>query len=523
MPTEIRWRPPIELSPEEAAIAHTLKRIGKFYVFLRRVRAELFDESFQAELAAAYRPRGTTPLPAALLAMVTLLQAYDQVGDAEAVVVARMDRRWQLVLDCLGCQRAPFSQGALVTFRERMIAHDLDRKLLDRTVALAKQTGAFGWQALRAALDSSPLIGAGRVQDTWNLLGRALATVATCAAKALRLPRDQVLREARITLLGAPSLKAALDIDWDDAPARAAALARLLEEVDRLEQWVATHAAGDRATPALQAALAGLRRVLAQDLDPDPVTGQRRVRQGVAVDRMPSLGDPEMRHGRKTRTRPFTGYKRHVVKALDVGLILDATVRPANEAEHLMVGQLLTSVEAHGSLAELFIDRGYLASPQIATLAAAGTAIRAKAWNSANGDRYPKRAFAIDLAQQQVTCPAAQTAPIRPGAHTVHFAAKTCDACDRRAACVAGALGRGRTIALHPQESLLQRLRAAMASAEGRATFRLRTGVEHSLARVGQIQGPKARYKGVRKNTLDVRRCAAVANLERVSRLKAAA
>ena len=72
--------------------------------------------------------------------MVTLLQAYDQVGDAEAVVAARVDQRWQLVLGCLGATDAPFSQGALVKFRERMIAHDLDRKLLDRTVALAKQT-----------------------------------------------------------------------------------------------------------------------------------------------------------------------------------------------------------------------------------------------------------------------------------------------------------------------------------------------------------------------------------------------
>jgi hypothetical protein len=93
-----------------------------------------------------------------------------------------MDQRWQLVLGCLAATEAPFSQGALVKFRERMIVHDLDRKLLDRTVALAKQTGRFDWQALRAALNSSPLVGAGRVEDTWNLIGRALRTVATCAA-----------------------------------------------------------------------------------------------------------------------------------------------------------------------------------------------------------------------------------------------------------------------------------------------------------------------------------------------------
>ena len=200
MPTPIRWHVPSELSPEEARIAAKMHRIGTFYVFLREVRAELFDEAFQAELAAVYQPRGTAPLPAALLAMVTLLQAYDQVGDAEAVVAAQLDRRWQLVLGCVGATEAPFSQGVLVKFRERMIAHDRDQRLLDRTVALAKRTGRFGWQALRAALDSSPLLGAGRVEDTWNLIGRALRAVATCAAKALRIPRDQVLRDAGVTL-----------------------------------------------------------------------------------------------------------------------------------------------------------------------------------------------------------------------------------------------------------------------------------------------------------------------------------
>ena len=86
MPTAIRWQVPTNLSAAERRLADKLHRIGKFYVFLREIRAELFDEGLEAELAAAYRPRGVAPLPPALLAMVTLLQAYDQVGDAEAVV-----------------------------------------------------------------------------------------------------------------------------------------------------------------------------------------------------------------------------------------------------------------------------------------------------------------------------------------------------------------------------------------------------------------------------------------------------
>ena len=157
----MRWTLPEGLSEREQRVAKDLQRVGKLYVFLWKIQPRLFDEGFQAELAQAYgTPRGTEPKPPALLATVTLLQAYDRVGDAEAVVTARMDLRWQLALGCLGAEKAPFSQGVLVDFRERMVKHDLDRKLLDRTVALAKETGLFGWQKLKAMLDSSPLLGA---------------------------------------------------------------------------------------------------------------------------------------------------------------------------------------------------------------------------------------------------------------------------------------------------------------------------------------------------------------------------
>jgi hypothetical protein len=521
MPTPIRWSCPTELTAEEARIARMLHRIGKFYVFLREIRAELFDEAFQAELAAVYQPRGTAPVPPALLAMVTLLQAYDQVGDADAVITAQLDKRWQLVLGCLGATEAPFSQGVLVKFRERMVAHDLDRRLLARTIELAKRTGKFGWLRLQAALDSSPLLGAGRIEDTWNLIGRALSAVVTCAAKAVGRPRAEVIAEAQLTLVARSSLKAALDIDWDDAAAQAAALERLLSEVDRLEHWVAAQPPSAQATPALQAALTALRAVLTQDLEPDPTTGRLRIRRGVAKGRQPSLGDPEMRHGRKSRSRPFTGYKRHVVKLLVPDLIVEAVARPANEPEHMVLATLTTEVARHGPLADLWMDRGYLASPEIPVLHARGVALHAKPWTARNGERFPKHAFAIRLAAGVVECPAQQTASIVPGQATVQFPAATCRACTLRDACTTAAAGR--SISLHPQEALLQELRATTQTAEGRVELRRRTAVEHSLARLDRIQGKKARYKGTRKNTLDARRCATVDNLQSLARLKQAA
>jgi len=169
------WRPPVEPSPAEQAVIKAVRR-AKLFVFLRLHRHELFDEEFQGELAQVYvdSPKGQPPVPPAQLALATVLQAYAGVSDDEVIEATVMDWRWQLVLDCMDADAPPFSKGTLVGFRARLIAADLDRRLVERTVALAAQTGGFGARALRAALDSSPLWGAGRVEDTINLMGHAL-------------------------------------------------------------------------------------------------------------------------------------------------------------------------------------------------------------------------------------------------------------------------------------------------------------------------------------------------------------
>lgn len=521
MTTQVRWTPLVELSPAEQRIAKVLQRVGKFYVFLREVRDELFDEEFQAELAAAYAPRGTSPLPPALLAMVTLLQAYDKAGDAEAVVTAQMDMRWQLVLDCLGAEQAPFSQGVLSQFRTRMMAHDLDKKLLERTVEIAKRTNKFGWQHLKAALDSSPLLGAGRVLDTWNLIGRALSTVVTCAAKATGRHRDSVIAETQLTLSTAPSLKTALDIDWDDADERADALGQLLQEVERVEAWVAEHASTVVSEPELRDALTALRRVLEQDIEPDPPTGRMRIKRGVAKDRMPSLGDPQMRHGRKSKNKLFNGYKRHLMKVVGADITVAAVVLPANQPEQDAMAPLLDEAERHGRIEQLLLDRGYLASPRIADLSAQGVTIHCKPWASRNAGRFTKQQFDIRLAERRVVCPAGASAPFADS-RLARFPKANCAPCPLRPQCTSSN-NHGRSIAIHPQEALLIHLRQFLKTPNGRAALRERTTIEHSLARIGRIQGPRARYKGSRKNSLDLRRCAAVDNLQTLARLRNAA
>jgi transposase len=218
-----------------------LVKRAKLFVFLREHRHEIFDDPFQRELSEIYGDTnlGQPPIPPARLALATILQAYTGVSDDEAMEAMVMDRRWQLVLDCLGSDEPPFSKWSLVNFRKRLIEGDLDRRLIEQTVQIARRKGGFSSRRLRGALDSSPLWGAGRVEDTYNLLGHALKKALGVIACQQGRGLAQVAEEAGAEVLASgSSLKAALELDWDDPAERAIALRRVLGALEAVEEYL---------------------------------------------------------------------------------------------------------------------------------------------------------------------------------------------------------------------------------------------------------------------------------------------
>jgi hypothetical protein len=509
------WNPPVAPSVAEQAVIKAVRR-AKLFVFLRLHRHELFDEEFQAELAEAYvdSPKGQPPVPPARLALATILQAYTGVSDDEVIEATVMDRRWQLVLACMDADQPPFAKGTLVGFRKRLIEKNLDRRLIERTVALAARTGGFGAAALRAALDSSPLWGAGRVEDTINLMGhalrKALGVIAAVQGWGQAAGTAALAGMAGAPQLAASSLKAALDRDWDDPLARDLALAEVLGLLGRVETFIAGAAGSDAARACLNVA----HQVRDQDVD---LTGPApALRRGVAKDRRISVEDGDMRHGRKTRSVLFDGYKRHVLRDLDTGLVTAVGITPANVPEAAVAGDIAADLDAAGqTLSELHIDRAYLSSALVRQRAP-DLAIFCKAWRVRNTTgRYAKDQFTIDFAAGRLTCPAGASMAFQPG-KTVHFPKHTCAACPLRQRCTTSPSGR--SVAVHPDEALLAELREYQATPAGRAKLRERVKVEHALAHVGHWQGRRARYRGTRKNLFDLRRVAVVHNLHVIAR-----
>jgi len=434
-----------------------------------------------------------------------------------------MDRRWQLVLDGLEVTEPPFSQGALGEFRVRLIRTELDRRLLERTVAVARQSQAFDPRkvpkTVRVAFDASALEGAGRVEDTLNLLGHAARKLVACVAVLLGCTAEAVARQAGIPVLLAPSVKAGLDVDWTDPQAPAEARQRLVHQLEALEAWVQRRLPEALTQDPLREHVATLHQVQAQDLEPRPADQGVRLREGVAPERRCSIEDPEMRHGRKSKHKRFNGYKRHLATELEDDLILARAVTPANHPEDEAAAPLQADIERQelGPIDELYIDRGYLSSPVVAALLKAGGAVICRPWGVAQGEVFSKPDFKLNLRAHTITCPGGHTETFRLGT-VVEFPAAQCHRCPLRAQCTTAAPGRGRTVSIAADEAFQHRLRQRAATRAGRAQLRQRVEVEHRLAHLGARQGRRARYRGVRKNLFDVRRTAAVLNLQTFQR-----
>jgi Transposase DDE domain/Transposase domain (DUF772) len=449
-----------------------------------------------------------------MLALATLLQAYGHGGDRDAVALTVMDKRWQRVLGGLGAEQPPCSQGTLWNFRMRLMAHNLDKILLERTVTLAEQTGGFGARQLRAALDSTPLCGAGRVEDTLHLLGHAVRKAVGLAARELGVSAEAIREEAGLVLVGHSSLKAALDLDWGQPPAREQALRLVRGEVDRWQTWLEQPQRLMEEGSPLQDVMDTIAQSVTQDTAPDPASGSggTRSKKHVAPDRRLSIEEAEMRHGRKSSAKTCNGFQEHFVLDLASHVTREVVVRPANEPEHEAVELLGETLEKPPGLLQLAIDLGYMASPRMTQWAEPGVSSIARPWPQ-GGTRFTKDNFTCDFVHGHVTCPGGQTVPMVPG-KDAQFPASACDGCPQRAQCPTARIGQGRSLAIREDEPFQHQLRAKIKTKRGRASRRKRTALEHAISHHIAHQGRRARYKGLRKNPFDGRRHAAVSNLQ---------
>jgi len=504
---------------------------GSFYGFLASMRGQLFQDEEFSEL---YCPdNGRDSVPPSLVATALLLQAYDKVSDAEAKQRADFDIRWKVALG-IEVEDRPFAKSTLQLFRAQLILHDRVRAIFQRSLQFARQTGHLKGRRMKAAVDTTFILGLGAVKDTYNLLADGIVQVVRALAALDRTRPEEWAGGRGLELYFGSSVKGEAEINWDKEKERRALLQKIVADAGRVMELVRQAREGFPADSPQRQGIGEAAELLGQLLlqDVEHQEDGPALKDGVSRDRIPSVHDPEMRHGRKSSSKRFDGHKAAVVVDTDSQLITAVDILPGNAGDNTGVLELVEQSEENTGIEveETIGDAAYGDGGTRQAFADAGRTLIAKVPGRPRKAYFPKEDFQIDLASGTCTCPAGNvtstlrtmgTRTNRLGrtylAQSFQFDPAICGPCPLRSRCVAARDGRGRTVTLHPQESLLQQARAFQKS-DGFAEYRRRRQVvEHRLARLVQLGVRQSRYFGRAKTLFQLLMAATVANLTLVA------
>jgi transposase len=308
------------------------------------------DEDF----AECYSPRwGRPSIPPSLLAKVLLLAYRNGLSDERAMEALRFDLRWKVALD-LPIDHPGFHATSLVKFRARLLLHGKERIVFERSLELAAELGLLEGD-LEQIVDSTPMLGAAAVQDTVTLV-RAGVRKLLDAIRAADASAAEVLGARLGFDYARPREKPAGD--WHDKTARDALLVevatdaqRALRAVERDDRLVADEPVGEAARL--------LREIVGQEFDAAEDQQTPRPRRGRPTRQIISAHDPEMRHGRKTNARRFTGYKLHAATATRVPLVTAISISAANEHDGHHAAALVEQQPEHRRPKRLIGDTAY--------------------------------------------------------------------------------------------------------------------------------------------------------------------
>ena len=419
-------------------------------------------------------------------------------------------------------------------FRAQLILHDKVREVFESSLRLARESGCLKGRGMRVALDTTNILGRGAVRDTYNLLADGIVKLLRVLAAVEQAPVSELAQARGYERYLGSSVKGEAAIDWSDRQARAALLAGVVADADRLLE-LSRQAQGELPEESAErqrivAAAELLGQLLLQDVE--RAEGGVSLKDGVSRDRMMSVHDSEMRHGHKSSSRRFDGHKAAIVVDTGSQLITAVDVLPGNAPDNLGALELVEASEANAGVPveEAMGDAAYGDGDTRQAFTDAGRILIARVPGRPNRLHFPKEDFRIDLEAGACTCPAENvTRTILPAgrrtdsAGRIHqrvayrFDAAVCGVCPLRPQCVAAAPGTGRTVRLHPQEALLQQARALQQSEAFAGYRQRRVVVEHRLARLVQLGIRQARYFGRAKTKFQLYLAATVANLTLVA------
>ncbi len=488
---------------------------GSFFALLaehghRIVRDADFAECYSAD-------RGRPSIPPSLLAKVLLLEYRTGCSDEQAMEHIAWDLRWKIALR-LPVDHRGFHATTLTRFRARLLLHGKERLALENTLELAGELGLLDGP-VEQIVDSTPMLGAAATQDTVRLVRHGVRKLLDAVA-AVNSTASNALDRALEFDYQRPAEKP--DCRWRERAERERMLTRVAQDAERALRAV-EQASDVLDDERVRDAHALLRELIGQDFDIDD-DGVPRLHRGTRAERIVSVVDPEMRHGRKSQSQRFDGFKLSAAATnTPEPLICAVDVAPASEHDAARVGALIDGQPEQRRPPRVLGDTAYGVGSAREQLTNRGVEILAPVHDQPRREgRLDKRDFVIDLDAGNVTCPAGHVAVIgtdRSGRRRALFNTDVCGPCALRESCL-GPRGTFKPLRLNPREELLAAGRRALQDpAAAEHLRRTRPRIERLLGLLShRYKARKSRYIGTSKSRLQAAWTAALVNLNPLGR-----
>ena len=494
------------------------------------MRDELGVFSTDQDFAALFPTRGRAAETPWRLALVLVFQFAEGLSDDQAADAVRSRIDWKYALS-LELTASGFDASVLSEFRTRLIQGNAELRLLDARVARFKAAGLLKARG-RQRTDSTHVLAAVRALNRLECGGEtvrhALNALAVAAPDWLgpRLHPDWIDRYgSRFDAYRLPK-----------AERERQALAEQLGSDGRAlltAVYAATTPAWLREIPAVRT----LRQVWLQQYY--AVASDAPMQWRVWADIPPAAQfintpyDVEAHYSGK-RTTAWTGYKVHLTETCDEDAphLITHVETSAATAPEWHAPAIIHAALAEKELlpAEHVLDAGYVDTESLVTsrteheIRVIGPVPPDNRWQARAGVGFDIACFRVDWDAKRVICPRGQTSTKWSETHDRHgspiinirFSRTACQACADRANCTSSDGAREMTRRTKEQHLALQEARQHQRTAEFKAEYATRAGVEGSLSEgLGMCGLRQAGYIGEAKTRLQHILTAAGLNLRR--------
>lgn len=497
----------------------------------RYVGDTLFSLWKDEDFADQYHPEGKPALSPAFLALVTIFQRYEHLGDRAAVhaVTTRLD--WKYALH-LPLDDDGFDASVLSEFRTRLLKHQAEARIFDMVLAQLKERGFFKTRGTQRT-DSTHVLAVVRSLNRLETVGETMR--ATLNALAVVAPDwlSPYIQDGWVERYGARYDEGRLP----ESQAKRQALAQQIGQ-DGYFLLDALYAADTplwlREVPSVDI----LRRVWVQQYyrDADEIRWRDPDDLPPATVAINSPYDPEARYSSKHSIK-WVGYRVHYTETCDEGMprvITNVELTPAPLPDTEMTTTIHQHLADSDRLPEAhLVDAGYVDADHLVEsqrdhqIDLVGPIPVASSWQMKEGKGFDAGSFSYDWDAKVATCPQGKRSRYwhelldshgNPMIH-INFDARDCRSCAVHEQCFRNKKGY-RVLGIRRQEAFeaIQTARQRQQTDDFKKQYAQRAGMEGTLSRAVRVCGlRRSHYIGEAKTHLQEWCIAAGLNIARVA------